>query len=179
MGFFNKSDKSAQQRSSVTVIAEGTNIIGGISTKGRIHIDGKFEGIILEADTVSIGITGKIIGDIKANIVITNGLIDGKINCNEIQILKTGKVIGEIEYSKFTIEEHGEFEGNGIKKNSTLRSKYTNIERKITDIAEQANKANMNLDNNKLSSSLNKSNILQTNIIKNEFNNYSITLSKK
>jgi cytoskeletal protein CcmA (bactofilin family) len=134
MGIFGKSNKSAQEKSGATVIAKGTYIIGGISTDGTVHIDGKFEGVILEADIISIGQTGEVIGDIKANNLIISGLFDGKIDCNEVHIMATGRVIGEIKYNDLIIEPDGKFEGNGIRKGSTLTSNYNTIENKITNI---------------------------------------------
>ncbi|MCK5293607.1 MAG: polymer-forming cytoskeletal protein [Arcobacteraceae bacterium] len=134
MGFFSKSNKQSEVKTGATIIAQGTYIIGGISTDGTVHIDGKFEGVILEADIISIGETGEVIGDIKANNLIVSGLFDGKIDCNEVQILSTGKVIGEIKYNELIIEPDGKFEGNGIRKGSTLRSNYHTIENKITNI---------------------------------------------
>ena len=56
MGIFGKANKRTAQNGA-TVIAQGTCIIGGISTEGTVHIDGKFEGVILEADVISIGKT--------------------------------------------------------------------------------------------------------------------------
>ena len=134
MGFFSKSNKQSEVKTGATIIAQGTYIIGGISTDGTVHIDGKFEGVILEADIISIGETGEVIGDIKANNLIVSGLFDGKIDCNEVQILSTGKVIGEIKYNELIIEPDGKFEGNGIRKGSTLRSNYHTIENKIKNI---------------------------------------------
>ena len=134
MGFFSKSNKQSEVKTGATIIAQGTYIIGGISTDGTVHIDGKFEGVILEADIISIGKTGEVIGDIKANNLIVSGLFDGKIDCNEVQILSTGKVIGEIKYNELIVEPDGKFEGNGIRKGSTLRSNYHTIENKITNI---------------------------------------------
>ena len=134
MGFFSKSNKQTEEKSGATVIAKGTYIIGGISTEGTVHIDGKFEGVILEADIISIGKTGEVIGDIKANNLIVSGLFDGKIDCNEVHILATGKVIGEIKYNDLIIDGDGKFEGNGIRKGSTLKSNYHTIENKITNI---------------------------------------------
>lgn len=133
MGVFNKSNKRTATNQT-TIIAEGSCIIGGISTKGTVHIHGKFEGVILEADVISVGPTGEVIGDIKANNLIVNGLIDGKIDCNEIQILSEGKVIGEMRYNNFIIETNGKFEGRGIRKDSELKSKYSEIEKKINNI---------------------------------------------
>lgn len=133
MGVFNKTNKRAA-RNSATVIAEGTCIIGGITTKGTVHIDGKFEGVILEADVITIGITGEVIGDIKANNLVINGLFDGKIDCNKVQILSEGKVIGDMKYNELVIDPKGKFEGRGVRKNSELESQYNDIEHKINNI---------------------------------------------
>ena len=133
MGVFNKSDKGSTPNGA-TVIAQGTCIIGGISTKGTVHIDGKFEGVILEADVISIGLTGEVIGDIKANNLVVNGLFDGKIDCNVVQILEHGKVIGDMQYNELIIETNGKFEVRGIRKNSDLKSRYNEVEQKINNI---------------------------------------------
>jgi cytoskeletal protein CcmA (bactofilin family) len=133
VGIFGKANKRTAQNGA-TVIAEGTCIIGGISTEGTVHIDGKFEGVILEADVISIGQTGEVIGDIKANNLIVSGLLDGKIDCNEVQILANGKVIGNMKYNELSIEEDGKFEGQGIRKGSKLKSRYDEIESKLNNI---------------------------------------------
>ena len=133
MGVFNKSNRGSAS-GGATVVAAGTCIIGGISTKGTVHIDGKFEGVILEADSITIGPDGEVIGDIKANNLTVNGLFDGKIDCNEVQILAEGKVIGEMRYNELVIDPKGKFEGRGIRKNSELKSRYNEIEQKINNI---------------------------------------------
>lgn len=133
MGVFNKSNKRSATNSA-TIIAEGSCFIGGINTKGTVHIDGKFEGVILEADVISIGITGEVIGDIKANNLVVNGLFDGKIDCNKVHILSKGKVIGEIRYNELEIEINGRFEGHGIRKDSELKSRYNEVENKLNNI---------------------------------------------
>ncbi len=133
MGVFNKSNKRTTSPGA-TIIASGTCIIGGISTKGTVHIDGKFEGVILEADSISIGPLGEVIGDIKANNLTVNGLVDGKIDCNKVEILEDGKVIGEMKYNELVIETNGKFEGHGIRKDSELKSRYNEVENKISNI---------------------------------------------
>lgn len=133
MGVFSKTNQGSTE-AGATVIAKGTCIIGGISTEGTVHIDGKFEGVILEADEISIGQTGEVIGDIKANHLVVSGLFDGKIDCNVIQILSTGRVIGDIAYHDLVIEEYGKFEGRGVRKDSEVKSRYNEIENKIGNI---------------------------------------------
>ena len=133
MGIFGKVNKRTAQNGA-SVIAQGTCIIGGITTEGTVHIDGKFEGVILEADVISIGKIGEVIGDIKANNLIVSGLLDGKIDCNEVQILSHVKLIVHMKYNELTIEEEGKFEGQGIRKGSKLKSRYDEIENKISNI---------------------------------------------
>ena len=133
MGVFGKSDKRTSQ-TGATVIAKGTCIIGGISTQGTVHIDGKFEGVILEADAISIGKTGEVIGDLKANHVVISGFFDGKIDCNVMQVLSSGSVIGDFTYSDLIIEEDAKFEGRVIRKNSELKSRYNEVENRIGNI---------------------------------------------
>ena len=133
MGVFSKTNQGSTQ-AGATVIAKGTCIIGGISTEGTVHIDGKFEGVILEADQITIGQTGEVIGDIKTNHMVVSGLFDGKIDCNVIQILSTGRVIGDIAYHDLVIEENGKFEGRGVRKDSEVKSRYNEIENKIGNI---------------------------------------------
>jgi cytoskeletal protein CcmA (bactofilin family) len=133
VGVFGKTNQGTTQ-AGATVIAKGTCIIGGISTEGTVHIDGKFEGVILEADQISIGQTGEVVGDVKSNHLIVSGLFDGKIDCNVIQILSTGRVIGDITYHDLIIEEDGKFEGRGVRKDSDVRSRYNEIENKIGNI---------------------------------------------
>ncbi len=133
MGIFGKTNKRTTQNGA-TVVAQGTCIIGGITTKGTVHIDGKFEGVILEADIITIGITGEVIGDIKANNLVINGLFDGNIDCNKVHILPKGKVIGNIKYNELLIDSDGKFEGKGIRKDSELQSQYKDVENKINNI---------------------------------------------
>lgn len=135
MGIFDRDDKTSQCKPGATVIAQGSYIIGGINTEGPVTIDGKFEGVILDADVITIGKRGEVIGDIKANNLIINGFFDGKIDCNEVQILASGKVIGEMRYNHLVIDPNGSFEGLGYKKNSNLKSKYNEVNQKINNIA--------------------------------------------
>jgi cytoskeletal protein CcmA (bactofilin family) len=134
MAIFGKNDKSSQCKPGATVIAQGSYIIGGINTEGTVNIDGKFEGVILDADIITIGTEGEVIGDIKANNLIISGFFDGKIDCNEVQILANGKVIGEMRYNRLIIDPDGSFEGMGFKKNSTAKSTYSEVNKKINNI---------------------------------------------
>lgn len=137
MGIFNKSDKKSKQNNGTTIIGIGTTIKGGIDTEGSVFIDGRFEGIIVAAKSVNIGKTGEVLGEIKTNDLIVNGLVDGMFDIKNITILETGKVIGRMHYEELVIEQNGLFDGVGKKKNSTLNSKYNKLELNKLDQIEE------------------------------------------
>ncbi len=124
MGIFGKSNSTPDQKTGVTVVAEGTHIKGGIDTKGSIHIDGRFEGVLFASSMITIGKSGEVFGDIKCNTLTINGFIDGVVDCENVHILSDGKILGKMVYKNLVIEENGVFEGEGKVKNSTLTSRY-------------------------------------------------------
>ena len=134
MGIFNKTDRQTTKAAGPTIISEGTHFIGGISTTGTVHIDGQYEGVILEAESITVGKTGRFIGDIKSNKIYISGHVDGKIDCNEIHMFDGAQVIGEIKYIDFSIDTSANFEGTSIKKDSTSISQYNQVENKINSI---------------------------------------------
>ena len=128
MGIFGKNDKQPTQQTGTTVIDSGTTFKGMIDTKGSIYIDGRFEGILVASNDVTVGKNGEVLGEIRSNILTVNGIIDGIFEVDQVNILGSGKVIGKMQYNELTIEQNGIFEGEGKKKNSTLTSKYNKLE---------------------------------------------------
>jgi len=128
LGFFNKNDKQSTSKTNTTVISENTFIKGGIETTGTIFIDGKFEGVIISSESLIVGKSGDVVGDIKVKNLIVSGKVDGIIKVEEATILPTGRILGKMEYSNLIIEKNGIFEGEGKMKNSTNISKYKTLE---------------------------------------------------
>jgi len=128
VGIFSKSSKQSKPQTGTTVINNGTTLKGMIDTKGSIFIDGRFEGIIIATQDVTIGKNGEVLGEIKSKVLTVNGMIDGLFDVEQVNILGFGKVIGKMQYDELTIEQNGVFEGEGKKKNSTMSSKYNKLE---------------------------------------------------
>ena len=128
MGIFGKNDKRPTQQTGTTVIDSGTTFKGMIDTKGSIYIDGRFEGIIVASNDVTVGKNGKVLGEIRSNVLTVNGVIDGLFEVEQVNILGSGRVIGKMQYNELIIEQNGVFEGEGKKKNSTFKSKYNRLE---------------------------------------------------
>ena len=128
MGIFSKTNKQPEPQTGTTVINKGTTLKGMIDTKGSIFIDGRFEGIIVATQDVTIGKAGEVLGEIKSKVLTVNGIIDGLFDVEQVNILGSGKVIGKIQYDELIIEHNGTFEGEGKKRNSTTKSKYNKLE---------------------------------------------------
>ena len=129
MGIFNKDDKQSVQKTGTTIISDGTFIRGGIDTAGSVFVDGKFEGVVVAGESLTIGKTGEVIGEVRVKNIVVSGLLDGIIDVEDVHILETGKVLGKMQYQNMIIEKHGVFEGEGKMKNSNLSSKYKGLQK--------------------------------------------------
>lgn len=92
-----------------TVIGPQSEVEGKIISKASLRIDGRFKGDIEAKDTVMVGKTGYVEGNIKANKVIVIGEIVGNVICKgSIEILSTGKLKGDLKLGgKISVEEGG------------------------------------------------------------------------
>lgn len=86
-----------------TLIAEGTSIKGDLSFEGALFVDGVIEGDIHgtnhEKSVLSVGVHGRIEGNIEAPFVIIFGQVDGDVRVSQKVELKPGaKVNGDLYY---------------------------------------------------------------------------------
>ena len=95
-----------------TVIGADTVIQGTVSSKGSIRVDGKIEGGITEADSVVIGETGDVQGDVTARVVVIGGKVIGNISAANIEILTQAAIHGDIKTAALAISDGASFEGN-------------------------------------------------------------------
>lgn len=86
-----------------TLIAEGTSIKGDLSFEGALFVDGVIEGDIHgtnhEKSVLSVGVHGRIEGNIEAPFVIIFGQVDGDVRVSQKVELKPGaRVNGDLYY---------------------------------------------------------------------------------
>jgi cytoskeletal protein CcmA (bactofilin family) len=88
------------------VIGEGSVFEGKFYVEGSIRIDGKFFGEIKTNDQLFIGPSGKVKTDITARKVTVAGVLIGNIHAlEEVNLLQSGKVLGNIKTPKINVEE--------------------------------------------------------------------------
>lgn len=95
-----KSDKI----SSATIITSCMQVTGNLDGSDTIHIDGHVKGDITVSNTVVIGKSGVVEGYIEAKHVIINGELKGSIRCENLEVMKTGRVSKSIEANIIIID---------------------------------------------------------------------------
>ena len=109
-----------------SIIGEGSYFKGTYIVKGSFQIDGKFEGDLKIDGHLIIGTNGKV----KTSTIITDsitiaGTLIGNISAsNEVVLIETGRVLGNIEAPKIDVGEGAVIQGEmtitgGQKKNIT------------------------------------------------------------
>jgi cytoskeletal protein CcmA (bactofilin family) len=125
MAIFEKINEKAGSIAGATIIAECAKIVGEIEIDCNLHIDGVFNGTIKSTNVVTIGKTGYVKGKIFAKELIINGLFEGEVDSNAVEILQNGKLNGIVISEEFIIEKSGIFQGESKQKNS--ESNYMDI----------------------------------------------------
>jgi len=95
----------SKNQTSNCVIGEGSIFDGRFYVNGSILIEGKFQGDIKTDDQLVVGPTGKVKTDIVARRVTIAGTLIGNIVASEeVNLLHTGKVLGNISTPRLTVE---------------------------------------------------------------------------
>ncbi len=98
-----------------STIGEGSSFEGKFYISGSLRIDGKFEGEIKTDEELVVGETGRVKTDIVAKSVVIAGTVIGNINAfNEVRLLETAKVLGDITAPVINVQKGVVLMGNFI-----------------------------------------------------------------
>ncbi|MBI5464794.1 MAG: polymer-forming cytoskeletal protein [Ignavibacteriales bacterium] len=96
----------------LNLIGQGTVIEGKIRSQGSVRVDGKVLGEVSAGESLSVGITGEIEGNVSAKNVVVGGKIRGSINAAEKIVFEGKSVIkGDIRATRLVIDEGSLFDG--------------------------------------------------------------------
>lgn len=117
-----------------TYLGTGVSIVGTISFKDTIRLDGKVKGkIVSDSGTVIIGEKAVLHADISADVVIIMGEIHGTVEARErIEAYPPGRVSGDIRAPIIAVEPGVVFDGDVTMKERTALSKTATEVQKIT-----------------------------------------------
>jgi len=123
---FNDSKKgksqSLESTSNQNIIAQGTKIVGDISSEGGFRIDGIVEGNIKTPGKIVVGKTGAIKGTLEGTDAYFEGKFSGKLKLSGLLTLKASADIdGDVVVGKLAVDPGANFDVTCVMK-STVKS---------------------------------------------------------
>lgn len=92
-----KNTKKHDKITSATIITSCMEVTGNLHGSDTVHIDGKVVGDIIVSNTLVIGKSGMVQGEVKAKNAIINGTLEGSIICETLEVMETGEISKQIQ----------------------------------------------------------------------------------
>jgi cytoskeletal protein CcmA (bactofilin family) len=93
-----------------SIISEGFEFVGTITSQGTLNIAGIVKGKIT-ANTVLIDIEGQVEGELNADMLMVKGRVLGDVKCRDLNIGPRALVDGNISYQNIHIQRGGKVAG--------------------------------------------------------------------
>ena len=95
-----------------SIIGQDAVFEGALHAKETTRVDGLIKGDVTIDEVLILGVTGKVIGNVKAATIMVGGQVEGDLYAKEkIIISATGKVNGNLHTKKLIIDENAVFHG--------------------------------------------------------------------
>lgn len=100
-----------------SVIASDVEIVGNLSARVDLHVDGKVQGDVTCGNLVQ-GEGSVIAGKVIAESAKLSGHVEGSIEANDLVIESTARIVGDVVYSNLAIAPGGQIDGKFRHKSS-------------------------------------------------------------
>ena len=94
-----------------TVLGANSVLEGKFQSNANVRLDGTFSGTLEINGNILVGETAKIKADINARNISVAGAVRGNITGKKVQVLRTGRVWGDIRATALTTEEGAFIDG--------------------------------------------------------------------
>lgn len=94
-----------------TVLGANSVLEGTFQSNANVRLDGTFSGMLEINGNILVGETAKIKADINARNISIAGAVRGNITGKKVQVLRTGRVWGDIRATALTTEEGAFIDG--------------------------------------------------------------------
>lgn len=103
---------SPKDTNAVTILTSGCHFNGKLYTKGASRIGGRIEGSIVSEGLLVVEEEAEIIAEIKAEEVIIQGRVQGKLTASgRVELCPTAEFDGDIATNSLIIREGAQFNG--------------------------------------------------------------------
>ena len=94
-----------------TVLGANCTLEGTLRSSANVRLDGTFTGTLEITGNVLVGETAKITADINAKNISIAGAVRGNVSGKKVQLLRTGRIWGDIHAAALTTEEGAFIDG--------------------------------------------------------------------
>lgn len=94
-----------------SVLGPNSVLEGTLQSNANVRLDGTFSGTLEINGNILVGETAKIKADINARNISVAGAVRGNISGKKVQVLRTGRVWGDIRATALTTEEGAFIDG--------------------------------------------------------------------
>lgn len=94
-----------------TLIGDGCEFEGSMSSSSATRIDGKLNGKIIGESTIVVGENGVVLGEIRATETVIYGRVEGAIESGSLEIKRSGIVLGDVFIDSLIVEDGGIYNG--------------------------------------------------------------------
>ena len=105
------SDSNSHDNSTSSLLGKGIKIIGKISSKGAIQLDGILEGEI-KASKLVIEKSAKVVGSVTSEDLVIKGRIIGPVFGKKVRFGSSARVEGDTFHETIAIEDGAYYEGS-------------------------------------------------------------------
>jgi cytoskeletal protein CcmA (bactofilin family) len=96
----------------MNIVSIGSVVEGKIRSQGSIRLDGKLVGDVTASESIAIGLTGEVEGNVSAKNVTIGGKVRGTINATEKIVFEGKSVVkADIRAARLVIDEGSIFDG--------------------------------------------------------------------
>jgi len=134
-----------------TVLGPNSVLEGTFQSNANVRLDGTFSGALEINGNILVGETAKIKADINARNISVAGAVRGNITGKKVQVLRTGRVWGDIRATALTTEEGAFIDGkitmighessnapDALLNEGEKPASIENLQQEMHDAAEQA-----------------------------------------
>ncbi len=117
-----------------TVIAKGTKILGNIEMEGSLRVDGYIKGKVTSSETLTVGKTGEVEGEVEVKEAVIGGKFKGNlIASGKVELENRASILGDVKTRIFVIKEGGVFHGK-----CSMQEEPSAVEQKLSKGKEPA-----------------------------------------
>jgi len=94
-----------------SIVGANTSITGDFRSSGNVRMDGAFQGTLEISGNILVGESAEIEAHIHARNISIAGVVRGDVQGEKVQLLRTGRIWGDINAATLTTEEGAFIDG--------------------------------------------------------------------